>query len=355
MEYRQLGRSGLNISVYSFGAMTFGGTGSFASVGNTGSAEARRQIDLCLDAGVNLFDTADVYSDGRAEEILAEALGSRRSQVLIATKFGGRTGPGVNDLGASRGHILAACEASLRRLQTDYIDLYQLHTQDLLTPVEETLRALDDLVRAGKVRYIGSSNHSGWTKMRALGVSGRLGITRYVSQQIQYSLLERGAEHELLPLGVHEGVGALIWGPLASGYLSGKFAHPAGGDGTRLLARGLLGKFDTEQGRRVVALVGDIAATRTVSPAQVALNWVVRKAGVSSIIIGARTTDQLLDNLAAATWSLTDAEIAALDAASVTPLPYPYHMHRAFMPERNAVAALQPGLCASPGSRTGSG
>lgn len=348
MEYRQLGRSGLKVSVFSFGAMTFGGAGSFASIGTTGSAEARWQVDLCLDAGVNLFDTADVYSDGRSEEILGEALGARRSGVLIATKFTGRTGAGVNDLGASRSHILDACEASLRRLKTDYIDLYQAHNQDLLTPPEETLRALDDLVRAGKVRYVGSSNHAGWTKMRALAVSDRLGITRYVSQQIQYSLLERSAEHELLPLGVHEGVGALIWGPLASGYLSGKFGNPAARDGTRLLARGLLGKFDTGQGRRVVALVGEIAAARGVSPAQVALNWVARRAGVSSIIIGARTTDQLVDNLAAATWSLTDAEIAALDAASGAPLPYPYHMHQTFMGERNPVAPLLPPLAERP-------
>jgi aryl-alcohol dehydrogenase-like predicted oxidoreductase len=201
MEYRLLGRSGLKVSAFSFGAMTFGGSGMFANVGNTQSAEARRQIDMCLDAGVNLFDTADAYSEGRSEELLSEALGARRPQVLVATKFFGRTGPGVNDLGASRHHILNACEASLRRLKTDYIDLYQIHNQDLVTPPEETLRALDDLVRAGKVRYIGSSNHAGWTKMRALATSDRLGITRYVSQQIQYSLLERSAENELLAAG----------------------------------------------------------------------------------------------------------------------------------------------------------
>jgi len=234
MEYRLLGRSGLKVSVFSFGAMTFGGSGMFASVGKTKSAEARRQIDLCLEAGVNLFDTADVYSDGRSEELLGEALGARRSQVLIATKFFGRTGPGVNDLGGSRRHIIDACAASLKRLKTDYIDLYQVHNQDMLTPPEETLRAFDDLVRAGKVRYIGSSNHAGWTQMRALATSDRLRISRYVSQQIQYSLLERGAEHELLPLGVNEGVGALIWGPLSAGYLTGKFNRMDDAKGTRL-------------------------------------------------------------------------------------------------------------------------
>jgi aryl-alcohol dehydrogenase-like predicted oxidoreductase len=194
MEYRLLGRSGLKVSVFSFGAMTFGGAGRFAGVGETKGAEAKRQIDMCLDAGVNLFDTADMYSEGQSEEVLAEALGARRPRVLIATKFFGQTGPGPNDQGASRHHIIEACEASLRRLKTDYIDLYQIHNQDLLTPAEETLRALDDLVRAGKVRYIGSSNHSGWTKMKALATSEQLGFNRYVSQQIQYSLLEREAE-----------------------------------------------------------------------------------------------------------------------------------------------------------------
>lgn len=342
MEYRQLGRSGLKVSVFSFGAMTFGGSGMFASVGNTQSTEARRQVDMCLDAGVNLFDTADVYSDGRSEELLGEALGARRSRVLVATKLGGQTGPGVNDLGASRRHIIDACEASLRRLKTDYIDLYQLHNQDLLTPPEETLRAFDDLVRAGKVRYIGSSNHSGWTKMRALATSDRLGIARYLSQQIQYSLLERSAEYELLPLGVHEGVGALIWGPLASGYLTGKFRNPTAVDGTRLVARGLLGRFDTDQGRRVVEVVEEIAVGRGVSAAQVGLNWIVRKAGVSSILIGARTTSQLQDNLAAATWSLTDAEITRLDEVSAVAPPYPYYVHRMYMADRNPVAPMLP-------------
>lgn len=321
MEYRLLGRSGLKVSAFSFGAMTFGGSGMHATVGDTRGAEAVRLVDMCLDAGVNLFDTADVYSSGESEEQLGAALGPRRPRVLIATKFFGQTGPGVNDLGGSRQHLTAACEASLKRLNTDYIDLYQIHNQDLLTPAEETLRALDDLVRAGKVRYIGSSNHAGWTKMRALAVSDRLGLSRYVSQQIQYSLLERSAEDELLPLGVEEGVGALIWGPLASGYLTGKFAHAgAGAGGTRLGDGGRLGQVDTERARRVVQVVEEIAAARPGATAsQVALNWVVRKAGVSSIILGARTAEQLTDNLAAATWSLDDASIARLDEVSALP------------------------------------
>jgi aryl-alcohol dehydrogenase-like predicted oxidoreductase len=343
MEYRFLGRSGLQVSAFSFGAMTFGGSGMFASVGNTGEADARRQIDMCLEAGVNLFDTADVYSEGQSEELLGKALGPRRPDVLIATKFLGRTGPGMNALGASRHHIIAACEDSLRRLGTDWIDLYQIHNQELVTPVEETLRAMDDLVRSGKVRYIGSSNHSGWTKMRALATSDRLGLTRYISQQIQYSLLERGAEDELLPLGVHEGVGALIWGPLASGYLSGKFENLSDTKGTRLGARGHLAGRDTEQSRKVVEMLREIARSRVgASPSQVALNWIARQPGISSIIVGARTDEQLVDNLAAATWSLTDEEIARLDEVSATLPRYPYTMHRAYQGDRNPQAPLQP-------------
>jgi aryl-alcohol dehydrogenase-like predicted oxidoreductase len=345
VEYRQLGRSGLKVSVYSFGAMTFGGKGIFAGVGSTQEDEARAQIDICLESGVNLFDTADVYSAGRSEEILSAALGKRRAHVLVATKFLGRTGPGVNDLGASRNHIITACEASLRRLGTDYIDLYQIHNQDLLTPPEETLRAFDDLIRSGKVRYIGSSNHAGWTQMRALAAADRLGLTRYVSQQIQYSLLKRDAEQELLPLGIHEGLGALIWGPLASGYLSGKFKELQTAEGTRLGARSQLDATDTELARRVVEVVNEVARECPgASASQVALNWIVRKAGVSTIIIGARNCEQLKDNLAAARWSLNDAQIARLDQASAVPLSYPYRMHQEFMGERNPAAPLLPPL-----------
>lgn len=344
MEYRHLGRSGLKVSVYSFGAMTFGGAGMFAGIGDTKGSDAKRQIDMCLDAGVNLFDTADMYSSGQSEEVLSEALGARRKSVLIATKFFGKMGEGVNDFGGSRHHIIEACEASLKRLNTDYIDLYQIHNQDLMTPADETLRALDDLVRAGKVRYIGSSNHSGWTKMRALATSDRFGLTRYVSQQIQYSVLDRDAEAELLPLGVHEGVGALIWSPLASGYLTGKFKNAAGANNTRLGGgQGRLHVMDDERGRRVVDVLEEIAKDHAgATPGQVALNWVARKPGVSSIILGARTAEQLADNLAAATWSLTDAEIARLDEASALPLRYPYYMNRDFGQGRNPVAPLLP-------------
>ena len=345
MEYRQLGRSGLKVSVFSFGAMTFGGSGMFAGIGDTQLADARRQVDQCIEAGVNLFDTANMYSNGESEVLLAEALGARRPEVLIATKFFGQTGPGVNDLGGSRHNIINACEASLRRMKTDYIDLYQIHNQDLLTPPEETLRALDDLVRAGKVRYIGSSNHAGWTKMRALATSDRLGLNRYVSQQIKYSLLDRDAESELLPLGVHEGVGALIWGPLASGYLSGKFRRPVEGERTRLGSGPRLASTDTEAARGVVEVLEAIAQDHPgASIAQVALNWVARKAGVGSIILGTRTGAQLADNLAAAGWSLSDGEIARLDAASAVPVRYPYQMHRDFAGGRNPPAPLLPML-----------
>jgi aryl-alcohol dehydrogenase-like predicted oxidoreductase len=348
MEYRKLGRSGLKISVFAFGAMTFGTASStFKRVGQTHGKEAERQIDICLDAGVNLIDTADMYSAGESEEVLAEVLGDRRQRVLIATKFYAPMGSSPNDSGGSRHHIMRACEASLRRLKTDHIDLYQIHNQDLTTPAEETLRALDDLVRQGKVRYIGSSNHSGWTQMKSLATSEHLGLERYISQQIQYSLLRRDAEHELLPLGVSEGVGALIWSPLASGYLSGKFKAGAV-EGVTRLAADSLANVDDARARRIVNVLEEIAANRPgASMGQVALNWVARKPGVTSILVGARTEAQLLDNLAAATWSLTDAEIALLDEASETALPYPYSHHRNFSAGTTPVNPLQPPITAA--------
>lgn len=342
MEYRHLGRSGLKVSTFAFGAMTFGEAGKSANVGETVGVDAQRLVDLCVDAGVNLFDTADVYAEGQSEEVLGQAIGKRRADVLIATKFVGRTHPGPNGLGASRRHIIEACEQSLRRLGTDYIDLYQLHNQDLMTPAEETLRALDDLVRAGKVRYIGSSNHAGWVKMRALATSDRLGLERYVSQQIQYSLLVRDAEDELLPLGHWEGVGALVWSPLAAGYLSGKYRDDQRASAGRLQESGRIEGIDDERGRRIVDVVARISTERDVSLSQVALNWVVRKGGVSSVIAGARTEKHLRDNLAAAHWSLRDDEVELLDEASSLPRHYPYHMHQAFMPDRNPLPPLHP-------------
>jgi aryl-alcohol dehydrogenase-like predicted oxidoreductase len=343
MEYRQLGNSGLKVSTFSFGAMTFGGAGLFKGTGSTQVDDARKQIALCLEAGVNLFDTADMYSAGLSEEILGKALGERRPEVLIATKAFGSMGKGANDLGLSRYHLIRACEASLRRLGTDYIDLYQVHNLDSLTPHEETLRALDQLVRDGKVRYVGSSNYGGWHLMKALATADRLGLERFVSQQIQYSLLQREAELELLPCGVDQGVGALLWGPLAQGYLSGKFKAGMPAEATRLGNNGMIAQFDDERGRATLSALEEIAAAHAgASVAQVAMNWLRRKPGVASILIGARTEAQLVDNLAAAQWSLSDEEVARLDEASAKPLPYPYSHHRIFGRGRNPLPGLLP-------------
>jgi aryl-alcohol dehydrogenase-like predicted oxidoreductase len=223
MEYRALGRSGLRVSVLTMGTMTFGGTGAFANVGSTGMDEARRQVDMCLDAGVNLIDTADVYSGGLAEEILGEVLRGRRDRVLVASKVRMGMGPDPNDAGLSRHHVISGCEASLRRLGTEHIDLYQVHEWDGQTPLDETLQALDLLVRSGKVRYVGTSNYAAWQLMKALGMADRAGLPRFVSQQIYYSLQGREAEYELIPLAVDQGLGVLVWSPLAGGLLSGKY------------------------------------------------------------------------------------------------------------------------------------
>lgn len=338
MEKRRLGASGLEVSVFSFGAMTFGeGGGFFKAVGDTHGNDATRLVDLCIDAGVNLFDTADVYSRGVSEEVLGKALGNRRKDVLVATKVFGRMSDGFDDIGLGRRHIIAACEASLRRLGTDWIDLYQAHSFDGLVPLDETLRAFEDLVRSGKVRYIGCSNYSAWQLAKADGISRRLGLTRYIGQQIQYSLMVRDVEHEMLPAGVDLGIGALIWSPLAWGYLTGKFrdaGEPAAP--TRLAQMGGIAAYDDERGRRVVDLLREIAgAHEGASPAQVALNWVRARPGVSSILIGARNEAQLLDNLAAAQWELSAEEVRRLDAASALPLPYPASHREIYALERN--------------------
>jgi aryl-alcohol dehydrogenase-like predicted oxidoreductase len=338
METRFLGSSGLEVSCLGFGAMTFGeGDGRFSVVGTTTGDAARRQVDMCLEAGVNLFDTADVYAEGRSEEVLGAALGSRRKDVIIATKAFGRTGPAAHDSGLSRRHLVEACEASLRRLGSDWIDLYQIHGFDALVPLEETLRALDDLVRSGKVRYVGCSNLSGWHLMKAGALAVQHRTERFVSQQIQYSLLLRDAEHELLPCGLDQGVGALIWGPLASGYLSGKYrASLSGDEATRLGATGRLNQFDDERGRKVVDTLFSIAAAHDgASPSQVALNWLLKRAGVTSVLVGARRDEQLADNLAAARWSLSDDEMEVLDRVSQLPLPYPNSHHRIYSSDRN--------------------
>jgi aryl-alcohol dehydrogenase-like predicted oxidoreductase len=330
MDMRRLGSSGLQVSALGFGTMTFGGTEGIRSVGTTQVDEARRLLDLCLEAGINLVDTADGYSAGASEEILGEALKGRRDDVILATKVHSRMGPGPNDVGGSRYHIVKGCEASLKRLGTDYIDLYQVHGYDPLAPLEETLRALDDLVRSGKVRYVGCSNYSGWHLMKALGISERQGLERFVSQQVYYSLVARELENELVPLALDQGIGGIIWSPLSGGFLSGKFRR--GQDGpveTRRVQRGDPGTIDEEQGFAIVDVLEEVAQAHDASIAQAALNWLLQKPGVTSVLIGARREEQLVDNLKAATWTMTPEEVQRLDEVSATPLIYPYwHQQR---------------------------
>lgn len=336
MEMRFLGHSGLQVSSLSFGCMTFGGSGTFGNVGNTQLEDARRQVALCLQAGVNLFDTADIYSDGQSEQILGQALDrNQRKSVLIATKVFHKMGPGTLDHGLSRRHVIDSCDASLRRLGTDWIDLYQVHGFDSLVPLEETLRALDDLVRTGKVRYIGCSNFFGWQLAKASGLAERLGLTRFISQQVQYSLSVRDIEAEILPAGVDHGVGALIWGPLAQGFLTGKFRnHDAAG--TRLGASGQLGVYVNDRGNQILDTLAEISAAHEGSSlGQVALNWLLHRPGVASVIIGARTDEQLRDNLAAANWILSDAEVARLDMVSQGSATYPASHYAFSSPGRN--------------------
>jgi aryl-alcohol dehydrogenase-like predicted oxidoreductase len=335
MEYRLLGRSGLYVSAFSFGAMTFGG----GMHGSMEPDEARELIDYCLEAGVNLIDTADVYGMGRSEEILGQVLKGRRHEVMIATKAFGQMSRGPNGQGLSRKHLIDAFDASLRRMQTDYVDLYQVHNFDKLTPMEEILRTLDDLVSAGKVRYIGHSNWAAWQLAKAAGVARENNFAPFVSQQIQYSLLKRDAEFEMLPAGVDMGVGALIWSPLAQGYLSGKFRGEVS-EVTRLGTVGQVKYWDDEVGRRVVGVLEEVAAGYPgASLTQVALNYVRRQNGVTSILVGARTMDQLKDNLAAASWSLSDEDMEKLDRASRRGLPYPASHHRTY--GRGRIPALE--------------
>jgi aryl-alcohol dehydrogenase-like predicted oxidoreductase len=325
MEYRQLGRSGLRVSVLTLGTMTFGGRSVFSKVGATGVEQARRQVELCLDAGINLFDTANVYSEGVSEEILGEVLHGRRDDVLIATKSRMVIGDGPNDGGTSRYHIIRECERSLKRLRTDRIDLYQIHEWDGQTPLEESLEALDSLVRSGKVRYIGASNYSGWHLMKALAVAERNHLIPFVSQQIYYSLQERSAEYELVPITLDQGLGILIWSPLAGGLLSGKYrrGHQPP-EGRHLNEWGEPPVYDQEKLYDIVEAVIEVAKARNVSGAQVSLAYLLRKPGVSTVIIGARTEEQLKDNLGAAAFQLTDEEFKRLDDVSRPPLLYPY-------------------------------
>jgi aryl-alcohol dehydrogenase-like predicted oxidoreductase len=341
MRYRQLGRSGLRVSELTLGTMGFGGSGRFADVGDIGVAEAQRQLDMCLDAGVNLVDSADAYSDGASEEVLGEALKGRRDRMLVATKARFPTGPGPNDQGLSRHHLIAACEDSLRRLQVDHIDLLQVHEWDGSVPLEETLEALDSLVRAGKVRYIGSSNFSGWHLAKARGVAERHGYESFVASQIYYSLECRDAEYELIPAAIDSGAGVLVWSPLAGGRLTGKYRR---GEGAPAGARGASSTTDPfpirdeERLYDVIDVLVEIAEARDCPPAQVALAWLLGRPGVTSLIVGARDEDQLAANLAATELELSAEEAARLEQVSRPPLLYPYWHQAASLGDRTSAA-----------------
>jgi len=342
VEYRQLGASGLRVSALSLGTMTFGGRGKFAQVGETDAKAAARQIDMALDAGVNLIDTADVYSDGLAEEILGEVLPGRRERVLVATKARFPMGTGANDAGLSRHHLIEGCEASLRRLRIDHIDLFQVHSWDGQTPLEETARALDELVSSGKVRYIGASNHSGWHLLKALGVQRLLGLHPYVSEQIYYSLQERSVEYELIPAAIDQGLGVLVWSPLAGGLLSGKYRRgqdPPDG-GRQLTDWGEPPVYDQEKLYDTVEVIVEIAQSHGVSASQVALAWLLGRPAVSSVIVGARTDEQLADNLAAAQLSLGSDDRRRLNEVSAPTIIYPYWHQRATAQDRLSPADL---------------
>jgi aryl-alcohol dehydrogenase-like predicted oxidoreductase len=337
MEYRRLGGSGFMVPVLSFGTGTFGGKGEFFQAwGSTDVQEATRLVDICLDAGLTLFDSADIYSAGAAEEILGEAIKGRRNQVLISTKVTFRSGPGPNEVGSSRYHLIAACEAALKRLQTDHIDLFQLHGFDAVTPVEETLSALDDLVRAGKIRYVGCSNFSGWHLMKSLAVAERYNLPRYVAHQAYYSLVGRDYEWELMPLGIDQKVGAVVWSPLGWGRLTGKIrrGHPLPKD-SRLPKTAAMGpQVEDEYLYKVVDALDKVAEETGKTVPQVALNWLLQRPTVANVIIGARNEEQLRQNLGAIGWNLTAEQVAFLDAASAQPIAYPYWHQRGFA-ERN--------------------
>ena len=331
MEYRRLGASGLQVPALSFGAGTFGGQGPlFGAWGRTDAQEARRLVDICFEAGVTLFDTADVYSNGASEEVLGGAIKGRRDRVMISTKTSLPTGDGPNDAGSSRSRLIRACDAALRRLGTEYIDLLQLHAFDAGTPVEEVLSTLDDLVRAGKVRYVGVSNFSGWQVMKSLAAADRHGWPRYVAHQVYYSLVGRDYEWELMPLGLDQGVGALVWSPLGWGRLTGKIrqGQPLP-QGSRLHETASFGPpVDDDHLFGVVDALDEIANETGKSVPQIAINWLLQRPTVSSVIIGARNEEQLRQNLGAIGWTLTPDQLSRLDAASAVTVPYPYFPYR---------------------------
>ena len=332
MEYRQLGRSGLRVSTLTLGTMTFGGQGNFRAVGSTDLAGARRQIGMAVDAGVNLIDTADVYSGGASEEIVGQAIAGKRDTLLLSSKVRMTVGQGPNDAGLSRHHIIAGIEASLRRLRTDHLDIYHVHEWDGQTPLDETMHALDALVNSGKVRYLAASNYSGWQLMKALAAADSRGYQRFAAEQIYYSLQARDAEYELIPLALDQGLGVLVWSPLAGGLLSGKFRRDAAQPEN---SRHLSEEWneppvrDEDQLYDIIEVLLDIAGAHQVSAAQVALAWLLSRPAVTSLVIGARTDEQLADNLASADLVLSHDEREALDKVSAPELIYP-HWHQLY-------------------------
>lgn len=331
MDYRRLGASGLKVPALSFGAGTFGGSGPlFGAWGNSDATEARRLVDICLEAGVNLFDTADVYSNGASEKVLGAAVKGRRDAVLISTKTSLPMGDGPNDAGSSRSRLINAVEHALKRLGTDYIDLLQLHAFDAATPIEEVLSTLDSLVRAGKLRYVGVSNFSGWQVMKSLALADKHGYPRYVAQQVYYSLVGRDYEWELMPLGLDQGVGALVWSPLGWGRLTGKIrrGEPLP-EKSRLHDTASFGPpVEDELLYRVVDALEAVARETGKTVPQIAINWLLQRPTVASVIIGARTEEQLRQNLGAVGWSLTSDQMKTLDAASAVTAAYPYFPYR---------------------------
>lgn len=328
MNTRFLGNTGVRVSELCFGAMTFGGKGYWTGVGQVQQKEADELISIAINGGINFFDTADVYSEGWSEEILGKALGNRRKDVILATKVRGRTGPDPNDVGLSRKHIIDSCNGSLKRLGTDYIDLYQLHSFDPRTPLEETLRALDDLVRDGKVRYIGASNFTGWQLMKALAISEKQNLEKFVTLQALYSLIARDLENELVPLSLDQHLGILPWSPLGGGFLTGKYRRgkprPEGARRSDPSKQFL--QFDEEKGFDLVDELEKISNNRKATITQAALNYLLRKPGVTSVIIGAKNKEQLIDNLKTVDWEMSAEEVTRLDELSKPPRAYPYWM-----------------------------
>lgn len=332
MEYRTLGNSGLKVSALCFGVATFGGGNEFFRAwGSTDATEAGRLIDICLEAGVNVFDTADVYSDGLSEQVLGDAIKGKRNRLLISTKATFRFGDGPNDVGSSRHHLIESCEGSLKRLGVDHIDVYHMHGFDATTPIEEVLYTLNTLVSSGKVRYIACSNFSGWHLMKSLATSEKYGWAKYVSHQVYYSLIGRDYEAELMPLSLDRRIGAMVWSPLGWGRLTGKVrrGQPLP-DQSRLHKTADKGpKVDQEYLFKVIESIEEVAKETGKSVPQISLNWLLRKPTVSTVIIGARNEEQLRQNLAAEGWKLTPEQVQKLDAASALEAPYPYwHQHQ---------------------------